>query len=70
MIWMIVLLLTITALASIASAIIAHRNAAVVAQVHVLVNSRMTAVLERVGQLTGALERSDIEVPPDPNPQD
>ena len=36
-------------------------------QIHVLVNSRLTQVLERVDQLTQSLEKADIAVPPDPN---
>lgn len=35
-----------------------------VAEVHVLVNSQLTAVLQRVAQLTAALENAEIEVPP------
>lgn len=58
------------ALAAIGSAVINLQVASTTRQIHKLVNSRMTAVLERVDQLTRALERSDIEVPPDPNPQD
>lgn len=61
-------LLTIVALASVGSAIVGVFVAITVGKVHVLVNSRMTAVLERVDQLTEALERSGIDVPPDPNP--
>lgn len=37
-------------------------------EVHVLVNSRLTNVMDRVEQLTRALEESDSDVPPDPNP--
>lgn len=42
-------------------------NKAAIAEVHVLVNSRLTAVLDRVTQLTEALKASDIAVPDDPN---
>lgn len=38
-----------------------------VEQVHVLVNSQMTAVVARVEQLVKALEASDTEVPPPPD---
>jgi uncharacterized protein YoxC len=38
-----------------------------VAEVHVLVNSRLTSVMSRVNQLVGVLEQHDIDVPPDPN---
>jgi sensor domain CHASE-containing protein len=41
-----------------------------VQEVHVIVNSRMTAVLARVEQLTNALETSDTAIPVDPDPQD
>jgi len=43
------------------------KNGRRIEQVHVIVNSRMTAVLERVDQLTEALEGSDTAVPPDPS---
>lgn len=35
-----------------------------VAEVHVLVNSQLSTVLQRVVQLTAALENAEIEVPP------
>lgn len=35
-----------------------------VAEVHVLVNSQLSTVLQRVAQLTAALEKAEIEVPP------
>ena len=37
-----------------------------VAEIHVLVNSQLHAVIDRVSQLTEALERADVEVPPPP----
>lgn len=37
-----------------------------VSEVHVLVNSQLHAVLERVTQLTAELERADVPVPPPP----
>jgi len=43
------------------------KNEKAIEQVHVIVNSRMSAVLARVEQLTGALEESDTEVPADPH---
>ena len=48
--------------------LVSIQNSRRIEQVHVIVNSRMTAVLERVGQLTAALEGSDTAVPIDPNP--
>lgn len=38
-----------------------------VKKIHVLVNSRMTSVLNRVDQLTRALVNSGIRVPDDPD---
>ena len=35
-------------------------------KVHVLVNSRLSAVVDRVEQLTQELVNADVEVPPDP----
>jgi short-subunit dehydrogenase involved in D-alanine esterification of teichoic acids len=43
-----------------------NQLAKAVQEVHVIVNSRMTAVLARVEQLTEALETSDTDVPVDP----
>jgi hypothetical protein len=37
-----------------------------VQEVHVLVNSQLTTVLERVTQLTGSLEAAGIDVPDPP----
>jgi hypothetical protein len=37
-----------------------------VAAVHVLVNSQLTTVIDRVAQLTQALTASGIDVPPPP----
>lgn len=39
-----------------------------VAEVHVLVNSQLSTVLQRVAQLTSALEHAEIEVPPEDQP--
>jgi hypothetical protein len=39
-----------------------------VAEVHVLVNSQLHTVLERVAQLTAALHSADVPVPPAPPP--
>jgi uncharacterized protein YabE (DUF348 family) len=38
-----------------------------VAQVHVLVNQRLTDVMARVTQLTDVLEEHGIDIPHDPN---
>jgi hypothetical protein len=35
-----------------------------VEEIHVLVNSRLTAVLTRVTELTGALDNAGVEIPP------
>ena len=51
---------------SIATLVTVMRTTKKVQEVHVLVNQRMTDVLARVEQLTGALENEGKEVPPDP----
>ena len=38
-------------------------------EVHVLVNDRLTVVLDRVEQLTKVLVREGVEVPPEPGVQ-
>ena len=38
-------------------------------EVHVLVNSRLTSVLERVEQLSQRLDEEGIEIPPERNPR-
>lgn len=43
------------------------RTKATVNQVHVLTNSRLTEVLDRVTQLTEALEASGVDVPDAPD---
>lgn len=43
------------------------KNGGKINQVHELVNSRMTLVLNRVDQLTAALIKAGIEVPLDPD---
>lgn len=63
-------LLGLIAIAAVVTAILNSRVARTVGQIHILVNSRMTSVLNRVDQLTAALDRADIDVPPDPDPQD
>lgn len=63
----IVLIMLVAGIASIFVNVSIARN---VKAIHVLVNSRMTSVLERVEQLTKVLEKSGVEVPPDPNPTD
>lgn len=44
-----------------------RQNNTALQEIHVLVNSRLTAVLERVDQLTKTLEHAGIVVPIDPS---
>jgi hypothetical protein len=46
------------------------RNGKKIGEVHVMVNSRLDAALDRIDQLTESLEGSDTVVPDDPNPPD
>jgi hypothetical protein len=48
-----------------ATAIVSWLTRRKVNEVHVLVNGRLTDVLDRVEQLTEALEASDTPVPPE-----
>ena len=43
------------------------RNQRQITQVHVLVNSQLHAVLDRVSQLTATLEQAGVDVPPRPD---
>lgn len=54
-----------TAVVVLVTAIVTYRTRREVRQVHVLVNSRMDAALERIEELTAALVESDTEVPDD-----
>jgi len=38
-----------------------------IAEIHVLVNQRLTNVMDRVEQLTAALEKANVRVPIDPS---
>jgi hypothetical protein len=53
----------ITALMAVAVLGIAAMILMRVTEVHLLVNSRLTAVIDRVDQLTGALDKAGVEVP-------
>lgn len=69
-IWLLILMIALIAIPAIISAFINLHVASTVRQIHKLVNSRMSDALARIDQLASALEHSDIEVPPDPNPHD
>jgi hypothetical protein len=43
-----------------------RQNGEKIAEVHVLVNAQLTAVVARVGQLVATLETAGVPVPPDP----
>jgi hypothetical protein len=43
-----------------------RQNKTKISEVHVLVNAQMRTVLDRVTQLTGALEHAGVDVPPEP----
>ena len=43
-----------------------RRNTAKISEVHVLVNSQLTAVVDRVAQLTGTLRDAGLDIPPEP----
>lgn len=45
----------------------ARQNNSQLQEIHVLVNSRLTEVCDRVGQLTQSLQAAGVEVPPDPS---
>ena len=52
-----------TAVVVLITALVTFRTRGAVKQIHILVNSKMTAALERIEQLTIALEESNTEVP-------
>lgn len=58
----------ITALFVLATAVLSFLNRKNIEKVHVLVNSRLTAVVNRVTQLTELLEAKGIDVP-EPHPE-
>ena len=39
-------------------------------EIHILVNSKFSAAIARVDQLTKTLKLSDVDIPLDPHPQD
>jgi hypothetical protein len=43
-----------------------RRNTAKISEVHVLVNSQLQSVMDRVAQLTSVLEHAGVDVPPEP----
>jgi hypothetical protein len=42
------------------------RNNRKIQEIHILVNSKFTTVVDRVDQLTKALEEARVDVPPEP----
>lgn len=59
-------LTVVTAFLVLATAVVTYRTRSDVKQVHILVNSKMTAALDRIDQLTAALRNSDTTVPEAP----
>jgi hypothetical protein len=64
--WLVLAGIVITFLTSVAGAVQSRQNKSKIAEVHVLVNSQLHAVLDRVTQLTETLERADVAVPDPP----
>jgi hypothetical protein len=61
--WVVLAGVVVTFATSVVGFVSAHRK---IGEVHVLVNSQLTAVVERVSLLTATLERAGVEVPPEP----
>jgi hypothetical protein len=61
--WLVLAGIVVTFCTSLAGAAAAWGNRRKIAEVHVLVNSQLHAVLDRVAQLTGALEQAGAPVP-------
>jgi hypothetical protein len=61
--WLVFAGILVTFLTSVVGFLSTRRK---VAEVHVLVNSQLHDVLDRVAQLTGALEHAGVDVPPKP----
>jgi hypothetical protein len=63
--WLVLAGIVITFCTSVAGAVATLGNRRRIGEVHVLVNSQLTAVVDRVTLLTATLERAGVEVPPD-----
>ena len=64
--WFVLAGLVLTFLTTFVGFLQSRRNAAKISEVHVLVNSQLHAVLDRVEQLKGTLVGAGIDVPDDP----
>jgi hypothetical protein len=64
--WAVLIPAILAFLAAATAALQAYQSKSRIAEVHVLVNSQMTTVLNRVTQLTDALTKAGVAVPPEP----
>jgi hypothetical protein len=64
-------IILVTAVLSLAAAAIgtvrSFHNSRQIQEVHLVMNSRMTAALSRIEQLGEALQKSGVTIPPDPS---
>lgn len=58
----------VAAVAGLAATILGLLNRKKIQQVHVLVNSQLTQVLERVAQLSASMTEAGVTIPPPPPP--
>jgi hypothetical protein len=63
----VVIIVLITAILSLATAILGIINRKKIAEVHVLVNSQLTTVMTRVAQLTKSMEDQGAVIPDGPS---
>ena len=63
--WITLAVAALTFLTAVTGVWSTRQNRKKIAEVHVLVDGRMTTVLGRVAQLEDALVTADVEVPPD-----
>ena len=61
--WFVLAGLVLTFLTALLGYLQSRRNQQKIGEVHVLVNSQLHSVLQRVDQLTGALTEAGIDVP-------
>ena len=61
--WFVLIGLVLTFGTAVLGFLQSKRNTAKIGEVHVLVNSQLTAMMKRVDQLTGVLQGAGLEVP-------
>jgi hypothetical protein len=64
--WLVLAGLILTFLTAVLGFLQSRRNTSKIAEVHVLVNAQLHAVLDRVEQLTGTLKDAGVDVPSKP----